>query len=339
MPGLVVFLHGLGGNRHSWGAVPDFIRNSPFGNDFDVATPEYSASLWSPSTIETSAQQILTFIQTTFPDHDPIFIIGYSLGGLIGREIARHLLLQGPDALLNKIPAVVTVGTPLEGARLGNSVLGQAFFLSKKIRQLASLRYAFDEYRHAIREAARRRVHRPKQFHIQMEDDRVIKRHIESHFTEDDVATDVIPHGHTNFAERNEDASYIAEVLLRQLRKAHVAISRPSIRAPEPVAGTDLPDRLVLIACSRGKREGGESPFAGPPPVGWIPQPGLRQRVISKSSYVYSLLHDAKLADGFERGGNRAHQPANANLKHGPDLGGVSVSGKEGRYLPAWTSL
>ena len=336
MPGLVLFLHGLMGDRNSWGAVPDFVRDSTLGNDFDIATPEYSASLWSPSTIETSAQQILTLIETRYANHDPIFIVGHSLGGLVARELCRRLLLSGPDELLNKIPAMITLGTPLEGARIGNIALQYAPLISKKIRQLATPKYAFEEYRQAIRAAENRKVRRPRQLHIQMEDDRVIKKQVDNHFTKDDTVADVIPGGHTNFAENNDDASYIADVLLRHIRKAYTAISRPAIRPPEPVAELELPDQLVLIACSHGKRDGGESPFAGPAPVGWIPERGLRQRVISKTSYVYSLIHDAKLEDGFERGGNRAHQPANVGLKFGPDLGGVSVPGEEGRYLPAW---
>jgi hypothetical protein len=67
-----------------------------------------------------------------------------------------------------------------------------------------------------------------------------------------------------------------------------------------------------------------------------MPQPQLRQRLISKRSYVLSVLYDAKLADGFERGGNRAHQPANRDLKHGPDLGGSDVIGVNAKYMPAW---
>jgi hypothetical protein len=128
----------------------------------------------------------------------------------------------------------------------------------------------------------------------------------------------------------------VADVLLRHIRDAHIAVSRPNIRPPDPVADADLPDQLILIACSHGKREGGKSPFSGPPPAAWMPQKALRQRVISKRSSVYSLVHDAKLADGFERGGNRAHQPANLTLKYGPDLGGTSVLDDDGSYLPAF---
>ena len=159
--------------------------------------------------------------------------------------------------------------------------------------------------------------------------------------TDDDVVADTIPGKHSNFADQNEDASYVADVLLRHIRSAHNvavsrSVSRPYIRLAEPGTHVELPDQLILIACSHTKRDGGTSSFPGIAPAGWIPQQSLRQRLISKRTYVYSLLDDAKLADGFERGGNRAHQPANVDLKYGPDLGGTSVVGDEGRYLPAF---
>jgi pimeloyl-ACP methyl ester carboxylesterase len=336
MPGLVLFLHGLTGNQNSWGAVPDYVQKSSLGSDFEVATPEYSAILRSPSTIEISAGQILTLIKTKYAEHDPIFLVGHSLGGLIARELSCHLLLSGPDDILNKIPAIITVGTPLEGARIGNFFLRFVPFFSKKLRELATPKYAFNKYRQAIRKAKERTVRRPKQLHIQIEDDRVISRHAEGYFTEDDVMAGILPGTHTNFASQNEDASYVADVLLRLIRSAHISVSRPNIKPPEHVANAQLPDQLVLIACSHTKREGGQKSFQGPAPAEWIPQQSLRQRVISKSTYVYSLLHDAKLADGFERGGNRAHQAANVGLRYGPDLGGTSVINDEGNYLPAF---
>ena len=336
MTGLVAFLHGLTGNEHSWGAVPDYIRNSPLGANFEVATFNYSATVTAQSDIETSAQRVVTEIETTCPTHDPIYLIGHSLGGLVAREICRRLLEQGPDELLNRIPAVITVGTPLEGARFGNCWLRRAFFLSPKIAQLAKKELVFDNYRSAIRAAIQRSAGRPKQLHIRMEDDGVIAPHVKNNFTEDDIEAAVIPGTHTNFASNNADASYVANVLLNQIGTTQNALSRPHIVKSQPVVAPDLPDRLILIACSHGKRNGGDRGFGGPKPVDWIVEPGLRQRITSRRTYVYSVLNNAKLADGFERGGNRAHQPANQTLRYGPDFGGADVAGEEGAYLPAW---
>ena len=197
MPGLVLFLHGLMGDQNSWGTVPDYVRNSDLGANFEIATPEYSASLWSPSTIETSAQQLLTLVETKYPHHDPIFLVGHSLGGLVAREMCRQLLVNGPDNLLNKIPAAISLGTPLEGARWGNIFLRIAPLFSRKIKQLASPKHAFNDYRQAIRAAVGRKVRGPKQLHIQIEDDCVVRRHDPGHFTEQDLAAATIPRGHT----------------------------------------------------------------------------------------------------------------------------------------------
>ncbi|SCB11877.1 Alpha/beta hydrolase family protein [Bradyrhizobium yuanmingense] len=154
MPGLIVFLHGLTGNENSWGAVPEYLQS----DDFDVTTPTYSASINGLSDVEISAQRILTEIRTRFPDHSPICFAGHSLGGLVAREICRHLLLQGPDDFLNKVPAVITLGTPLEGARIGNWLLRKLPFVSPKIHQIATESYAFGEYRRAIAAAKQRKV-------------------------------------------------------------------------------------------------------------------------------------------------------------------------------------
>jgi pimeloyl-ACP methyl ester carboxylesterase len=331
MPGLIVFLHGLTGNENSWGAVPEYLQS----DDFDVTTPTYSASINGLSDVEISAQRILTEIRTRFPDHSPICFAGHSLGGLVAREICRHLLLQGPDDFLNKVPAVITLGTPLEGARIGNWLLRKLPFLSPKIHQIATESYAFGEYRRAIAAAKQRKVSRPKQLHIQMEEDGVIARQIETRFTEDDRSAAVIGGSHQHFADNNDDAKFLADLLLRLIREAQNSLSAPSIPRPAPAPIHDLPDRLVLIACSHNKRDGGQEGYDDGRPVAWINEQNLRQKIINRRTYTYGLVKDGKLADGFERGGNRAFQPANATLQHGPDLGGTKVLGHSISYRRA----
>jgi pimeloyl-ACP methyl ester carboxylesterase len=328
MPGLIVFLHGLTGNENSWGAVPEYLQS----DDFDVTTPTYNASISGRSDVEISAQRILTEIQTRFPEHSPICLVGHSLGGLVAREICRRLLLQGPDELLNKIPAVITLGTPLEGARKGNWLLRQLPLVSPKIHQIATESYAFDEYRRAIAAAKQRKVSRPKQLHVQMEEDGVIARQVEARFTEDDRNAAVIGGSHRHFADNNDDAKFLADLLLRLIREAQNSLSAPSIPRPAPTPIHDLPDRLVLIACSHNKRDGGEQGYDGGRPVAWINEQNLRQKIINRRTYTYGLVKDAKLADGFERGGNRAFQPANTTLQHGPDLGGTKALGQSIPY-------
>lgn len=332
MPGLVVFLHGLMGSRRTWRDVPNFLQNS-LGDDFRVVTPEYSAKIKSRANMATSAAQITTLIETDYPNYEPIFFVGHSMGGLIAREICRELLTNGPDGLLNKITAAISAGTPLEGARYGNWLLRKLPLVGPKIHQLADSESTFADYREAILEAKQRRVRRPKQLHIRMEDDGVIAAHVSRNFTEDDEPAGVIRGTHTNFADTPESARFVADVILSAIRKAQNSVSAPNISRPAIVQAENLPDRLIVIACSHGKRAGGHR-LEGPSPVAWIPQESLRQRIISKRNYVYTILKEAKLEDGFERGGNRAHQPANLALIHGRDLGGVV--GDDGSYLPAF---
>ena len=101
------------------------------------------------------------------------------------------------------------------------------------------------------------RVSRPRQIHLQMEDDGVISAHVKGRFTEDDREGGVIFGTHTNFAKTNTDALKAANVLLQQIRKTENSFGRQYVRKFGPVAQVELPDRLVLIACShaRGKEE------------------------------------------------------------------------------------
>src|SRR5258707_7929445 len=133
MAGLVLFLHGLMGNQHSWGAVPGFVRQSPLGQTFNVAPLQYSATAFGSAQIATSAQQVLTQIQTRYAANDPIYFVGHSLGGLIARELCRQLLLSDPDSMLSKIGGVITVATPLAGTRIANWLLRYTPFVSPKI--------------------------------------------------------------------------------------------------------------------------------------------------------------------------------------------------------------
>lgn len=347
--GLVAFLCGLGGDETAWGDVPKHIRESPLGQDFDVAMLPYSAKVWSQSDIQKSSSVVQTRLETTYPASDPIYLIGYSLGGLIARDLCRRLLLEGPDELLKRIAAVITVGTPLEGARLITvlvehvpvlaRVMEQALpfipGLSPKLGQIINASWVFDQYRTAIQAAKLRRVSRPKQFHMQIEDDKWITPHVKSHWTEDDKDAGTISGTHTKFVRDDpEAAAFAADVLLQRIRKIENSFGRQYVRefvTPKPA---EMPDQLVLVACSHAKRDGGV-PFGGPNPLDWVPDAALRQRVISKRSNVFGLVHDALLEDGCERGGNRAHQPGNRHLVHGPDLGGTLVRGAGGEYLAA----
>lgn len=334
MTGFVAFFYGLGGSEKSFGAVPHILQ-AELRELFRVEVLDYSAGHSAPSNIETSAEQILTVLRTNHGQDDPIYLIGHSLGGLIARTVCQKLLETGSDDdLLNRIAGVITLGSPLEGARIGNRYLRWLPFGTPKIGEIARAKRAFGGYAKAIEIAKERKVRRPKQFHVTMEDDKAIAAHIRTNYTEDDESAGVIPGTHTNFVTAPDDAAYVANVLLKIIRTRQNSLSRPHVVSSAQVHSA-LPDRLLLIACSHTKRDGGKA-FSGPTPAGWIGQQSLRDRVIARRSYIYGILNDAKIEDGFERGGNRAHQSANRNLRHGPDFGGTIVPREEGQYMPAW---
>lgn len=317
------------GNKHSWGAVPNLVKQVL---EFETATPEYAASLCGIANIEKSARQILTRLKTSYSTHDPIYLVGHSLGGLVAREICRQLLVEDPNGLLTRIAAVITVGTPLSGARFGNMILRLVPF--PKVQEIGNSKPVFDAYREAIRNADSKRF-RPKHFHIEIESDGVIAAHKKSGFTEDDRDGGVIPGSHRNFASSNDAAAYVADVILKRIHEVQNSRGRPYMTPAATVVTTDLPDRLIVIACSHGKTPGGGR-HGCPTPLAWIGEQGLRRRFLSKRSYVFSTLKDAKIADGFERGGNRAHQPANSTLTHAFDFGGTAPAAVDALYLPAW---
>lgn len=113
MSGLVVFLHGYRGDETDWGTVPSMVERSL--QNFGVAVHSYSAQTFSRADIGRSAARVLMEIQTQYAGRDPIYLVGYSMGSIIAREVCRKLLASDPadDALLDRIAAVLTVAAPL----------------------------------------------------------------------------------------------------------------------------------------------------------------------------------------------------------------------------------
>src|ERR1700709_961670 len=119
MSNLIIFIHGLNGNERTWGSVPAHISKTP--TDFEVARLQYSGHWTSPSSFSVSANKVLTDLESKYSQYNNIFLVGYSLGGLIAREMCRQLLIgeSKTDDLLRKIKAVVAIGTPWDGAQAG----------------------------------------------------------------------------------------------------------------------------------------------------------------------------------------------------------------------------
>ena len=331
MGGLIIFLHGYRGDAGDWGTVPSLVERSL--KSFETAVLQYSASTFSRADIDRSAGRVLSEIQRDYSDCDPIYLVGYSMGSIIAREVCRKLLVGQPndDALLDKIAAVITVGAPLGATRFPR--LARLFGrISVKVGRVSDPEFVFGRYAEAIKIAAERPVRRPKQIHIEIEDDEVVAAHDTSLFTPDDEPGGVIRGSHRRFVQDASTAIAVADEVLKNIRSQQNSFARPYINAARDDRGS-LPDVLFLIACSNRKASGGEVDFSGPEPGVSLPSVALRERVLSKRSKMFSLIKDTKIFSGFERGGNRAHQAPNKTLVHGPDLGGVMEGGT---YLPAY---
>lgn len=351
---LLVFLHGLKGNEETWGLVPELIKRTP-GSDFEIAILTYSARVRSPSDLSRSAGVILTELEHKYRGRTAIYLIGYSLGGLIAREVCRQLLVsdQSRDLLLDSVRAAITLGTPIEGANGGlltaplNFALRWApFVVGPKVREIADPSANFRRYKQAISQRVavqnsdpNRKARRPKQIHIEIEDDVTVAPNTQQYHTEDDVRGGMIRGTHRRFAEDSDSASGLADLLVSLIRATRNATNPAHSPAPSVLNSTvspSLPKTLVLFACSRTKTPGGDRGHDGAAPASWIEPPSLRSRVVDKRSNVFGLIKDAKIVDAFEKGGNRAHQAGNQDLQHGPDLGGLAAIGERCVYLPAW---
>jgi hypothetical protein len=93
-----------------------------------------------------------------------------------------------------------------------------------------------------------------------MEEDGVIARQEEAHFTEDDYSAAVIPGTHQNFNYRDEDAKYVADVLLTQIRNVwstqdpanqHDARGAPLLTEPQPKAALNCSFDMSDPGCVR----------------------------------------------------------------------------------------
>jgi pimeloyl-ACP methyl ester carboxylesterase len=154
MNGLIVFIHGFRGDEAHWKYVPRIV--APAFVSFEVASPSYSAQYNSFADVTRSADQILTRIKTDHANADPIFLVGYSMGGIVAREICLKLLNDPAEKdWLQKVRGVITVGAPLCGLQ-PTAHYGSAAFsalLSAKVEQIKSGEFIFGRYKEAIKTA------------------------------------------------------------------------------------------------------------------------------------------------------------------------------------------
>jgi esterase/lipase len=143
----VLFVHGLGGGRKTWGKFEELLKKDQ--------TINYIPEFYSYSTcifrilhciqpkyakIETLSYALDTFIKNKLSDYDEIALVGHSLGGIIIKQYLINLKLSGATRDLDKIKKIIFYATPHDGALKANI----SSFFSFKHRHLRQLKNKSD---------------------------------------------------------------------------------------------------------------------------------------------------------------------------------------------------
>jgi pimeloyl-ACP methyl ester carboxylesterase len=335
MTGLIVFIHGFRGGEEHWNYVPLIV--APAFGSFEVKSLLYSSEYNSLADITRSADQLLTRLKAEYANSDPVFLVGYSMGGLIAREICLRLLADPAEKQwLQKVRGVVTVGSPLCGLRAILHYSSEAFsgILSEKVQQVKDGEFVFGRYKKAIEAAKDRGINGPKHMHIEIENDEICASHDVKLYTSDDRRHGVIPGTHREFIPTKDHETRLANIIIEIIRSLHSALG-PALAGFKSDAETKLPDRLLLISCSHAKQTGGDKAYGGPGAANWISDKSVRDKLLSNRTQVFRLLKDAGIDNGFETAENRLHENANRGIQRGPDFGGVQEA-NGASYLPAF---
>lgn len=151
-PRVVIFLHGLCCNEHSWGiyADPDASDTTPYGERLAAEhgfTPfylRYNTGLHI-SQNGRSVARLIARLAANYPIAlDEIVLVGHSMGGLVARS-ACHYAQEDQAAWTRKVTQVICLGTPHLGAPLEQAVhIGtaamEAFALSRPWGRLLKAR-------------------------------------------------------------------------------------------------------------------------------------------------------------------------------------------------------
>lgn len=119
-PRVIVFVHGLHGDRNSWRAAngaywPDMVRTDPrFAySDVDVAEYPTPASHGKMSSVQLAEVLFTHLRQDHVWDHGEVVFVAHSLGGILVEE----MLLRHP-AEAARVRFIVSYGTPHEGSAI-----------------------------------------------------------------------------------------------------------------------------------------------------------------------------------------------------------------------------
>lgn len=324
------FVHGMRQTGSDWGLLSPMIAGSL---DADYHDFKYKSGFFSRVDAEGTVRTFETDLLTKTRGIEEMYLVGYSLGGLIIRKLLADLYSGFSDQpeLLEKIRGLVTIGTPLHGPKKGymsrcpkmispwTSFIGQQSNAKKRIPFAAAIKKSKLE-------------RRPMFHHIQFQDDEWVARHNRSHYTSDDLSIGMFPGGHTDI-DRGERGVDLANFVTDELRKTASANPRGRPATPKPVDNEVNYTSIILVSCSATKTAVGAVPWQAPKPGAWLPSEELRQELLARRSRILDAIKNSQVEDVTYGQGNRGDKISNKSIIAGPDFGFMDT-GKD-LYLPS----
>jgi len=130
-PGLVIFVHGVGGDAdRSWrnsstnAYWPELLGSDPSMKDFDVYVVAYASPLLGhASTIEEVSQRLLQQLRDRgfFARYQQIHFITHSMGGLVVKRLLVELNRPSELETLRRVRTVLFLSTPAQGATVADT--------------------------------------------------------------------------------------------------------------------------------------------------------------------------------------------------------------------------
>lgn len=143
MKTIVLFVHGLGGDKSSWGKFPDLVTSNlslpvqfleyptPFvGFKFSILIQHRY------QTIEELAKCLKTCIDERLRDYDNIILVAHSMGGLIVRKYLLNVISSGQEL---KVSKVFLYAVPNFGATLANFAAKLSLYTNPHLSDLKNL--------------------------------------------------------------------------------------------------------------------------------------------------------------------------------------------------------
>jgi pimeloyl-ACP methyl ester carboxylesterase len=141
---LIIFVHGVFSTpSDTWGGVeggntwPELVREDLRFKNFDVYLFNYhSTHLTSGQMIHEIAIREMDTLKDSedFEQYKEIYFIAHSMGGLIVKSLLTHLNRGDDVPLLRRVKAVITLGTPSQGASL--AVLGHLILDQPQLKDM-----------------------------------------------------------------------------------------------------------------------------------------------------------------------------------------------------------